>query len=172
MTSNDSGESEASGLAGPQRGLRLSPLLLAALTLSACSQRPIDPSPESEFLQNRLIPEMIRWAGTNSDVLPLGPRLSPQGFDYVCTLPGYEALARLEAEVPITHYRGHVDAEVPESKIAVIGIKGTTAHVAYVWQREFSLYNPGRNCVIAQRASLSTSRGSDRYSPGAFLQEN
>jgi hypothetical protein len=114
---------------------------------------------------------MIRWAGTTSEILPLARLISSQRFDYVCTLPEYGNLAVLETEVPIGRYRGHVSNVVPETKIAVVGVTGNTAHVAYIRHQELGLFNQGRHCYDARRIMLRRSHDPKMYSPGAFLGE-
>jgi hypothetical protein len=114
---------------------------------------------------------MTRWAGTTSEILPLARLISSQGFDRLCTLAEYENLAVLEAEIPIARYRGHVSDVVPETKIAVVGVAGDTAHVAYIRHRELGLFNQGRHCYDARRIMLHRSHDPKMYSPGAFLGE-
>jgi hypothetical protein len=157
--------------AAPETWLRRALVPIAALLTVGCSPSPRDPSPESQFLQDQIVPAMTRWAGTEAEILPLARLVSSQRFDYLCALPEYQALAVLESEAPIARYRGHVANVVPETRIAVIGVKGDTAHVAYLQHRNLGVFNEGRHCYRAGRVQLRRSHDPNRYSPGAFFGE-
>lgn len=146
-------------------------LPVAALALNGCWSSPRDASAESEFLQENVISAMTRWAGTASEGLPLARLISSQRFDHLCTVPEYQSLSVIESEVPVVRYHGQVGNVVPESQIAVIGVRGDTAHVAYIRHRELSLYNRGRHCYSGTRVLLRRSHDPKMYSPGAFLGE-
>lgn len=127
--------------------------LLLALGLVSCASEPMNPSPESRYLQDRLIPHMIAWGKTKSEVLPLGPMLASQGFEKICTGIEYNPVAEFESEVPgIKSYHGSVGNTVPESRIAIIGVKGSSAHVAYVRMIDLTLRNKRPLCSSVDKA--------------------
>lgn len=144
-------------------------LPLLALALAACASEPIDPSPESAFLQDRLIPRMIEWGRSQSDVLSLRPMLASQGFEKICTVAEYSPLAKFEAEVPgIESYRGSVGNTVPENRIAVIAIKGGSAHVAYVRTSALILRNKPPLCSGIEKAVVRRLKPTRPSGPGSI----
>ena len=143
--------------------------LLFALGLVSCASEPMNPSPESRFLQDRLIPHMLRWGKTKSDVLPLGPMLASQGFEKICTGIEYNPVAEFEPEVPgIKTYHGSVGHMVPESRIAIIGIKGDSAHVAYVRMIDITLRNKRPLCSGVEKAVVRRLKPTQPSGPGSI----
>jgi hypothetical protein len=119
---------------------------------------------------------MIEWGKSKSEVLSLGPILASQGFEKICTVAEYGRVAKLETEVPgISTYRGSVGKAVPENRIAIIGIKGDSAHVAYVLTSELTLRNKRPLCSGINRAVVRRLPNEHPERPGnipdALLEE-
>lgn len=161
---------------GRTRGFRHGIFPLLALAAAACSSEPINPSPESAFLQDQLIPHMIAWGKTKSDLLPLGPILASQGFEKICTVVEYKRLEEFETEIPgIRSTHGSVGNTVPESRIAIVGIKGDAAHVAYVRTPTLTLRNKPPLCSDVGKAVLRrlkpTQPSGPESIPDVFLEQ-
>lgn len=142
-----------------------------ALALTSCKARPQDPSPESRFLQNRLVPAITKWSQTNSPTMNLFQSELVRSFDHICIVQEYLPLNRINARLPyVDVYKGSVGERVPENRTAIIGVKKNVAHVAYYPLYPLTVYSPKR-CVDTRSAILRMEgRGRTRF-PSARLEE-
>lgn len=148
-------------------------VLPLALALVACAPRPQNPSPESKFLQSQLVPAMNQWSKTSSPVMPLNEIAEIRSFDYLCAVPEYQDHSSIEAELPnVKNYRGSTGEMVPETRIAVIGVKGNAAHVAYLRRNPLTIYGHARRCYRASHAVLQRQRRQGTNLPWASLGED
>jgi hypothetical protein len=161
-------------MGGKQYLARLSKkmLALAFLPIVACSSGPVNASPESEYLTRELVPKMIKWGQAGGEVLDLSKELASQGFDKICLVSEYKAHADIVREVPqVKRYKGMRSYGVPESHIAVIGVAGDTAHVAYLNYWMLSIHRSKRLCRSAGSAILWRTEGRAKSLNAAYFRE-
>lgn len=93
-------------------------------------------------------------------------------FDRLCLIPEYQEHSKIEASVPnVTTYRGATGVDVPESRIALVGVKAQTAHVAYLMRDPLTVYVPGPGlCVQASSAMLTREFRTSTNLPWAILE--
>ena len=128
-------------------------LPLACLAVVACGPR--NPSEESRLLQDRLIPDVEEWGRGSSQVYQIYKHPAARQFEYVCAVPQYFPYSKVEKELGrVLEYRGHIDVAVPEHKVALVGIKGDIAHVAYMETFPFNFYAERNLCHRAGRSIL------------------
>ena len=141
--------------------------VVIAAAIAACTPSgppaPHHPSKESNFLQKQLVPAMDRWSQTSSPALRLYRSPIMRTFDHICRLYEYADISDIRSELPqVTKYRGAIrdpfsnyDYRVPEMKIAIIGVKGDTAHVAHLELNRWLIPGTAKKlCYQADRAML------------------
>ena len=147
----------------------LSAGLLTILT-AACFSGPVQHSPESRYLSEELLPEMIRWNRSSSPRMALGPKLSSKGFDYLCVVGEYRGLGDIKDTVSgVRTFKGVDDPMVPESNIAIIGVKGAVGHVALVRYGVIEMYSKPKHCAQARAALLTRETMPDVPTPVIIL---
>jgi len=162
-------------LAADSRRFRSFAGLGVAILIAACSSGPSDSSDDSRFLQDVAVPGIQRWASGREETFALSGVIASRAFDMVCVLPDYTAVAAIEAELgPVDGYRGARGANVPEGSIALIGVKGKVAHVAFIGQSSVILFGEPRHCHRASSAVIRRVPGArtplPQYTPRAILE--
>lgn len=150
----------------------LGPLSAGLLTMltAACFPGPVQHSPESRYLSEELLPEMIRWNRSSSPRMVLGSRLSSKGFDYLCVVGEYRGLGEIKDSVRgVTRWKGADDPMVPENMIAIIGVKGPVGHVALVPYSAIEMYSKPKHCAHARAAVLTRETMPDVPTPVIIL---
>ena len=112
----------------------LVPLLLVLAGLSGCARAGNGPSPESEYLDQIVVPRLLQWWNSNSTVFPLHRMLGSRGFEQLCILPEENFLSAIEDELnrPIKSYHSSFGMGVRGGHVALIAIKGEAAHSALI----------------------------------------
>ena len=116
-----------------------------ALAVSACKERPNDPSPESKALQDRIIPQLVRWSEGDARDFRLFEVEGIKSFDYVCYRGEYQKLSESRSgDVRLRKYRGQTGDMVPENYTAVIGVQGDVGHIGYLDAKFLRIDGPVR----------------------------
>ena len=100
---------------------------------------------------------MNAWSKTRSPSMALHKMATVRSFDHLCLVGEYQKHSEIEASVPmVTTYRGATGVDVPETRIALMGVKGRTAHVAYLKRDPLTVFRRGPGfCVQASSAVLT-----------------
>lgn len=147
-------------------------LVLAGLAIVACSPQLRNSSEESRTLQDRLVPDMNRWSQGSSPIYSLHKHPAVRSFDYLCAVAEYESHSKIETELPfVREYRGTTGDVVPEINIAIIGVKGSVAHVAYLKRDPLTIYGARVRCHRARKAVLTRQIRKETTLPFARLEE-
>ena len=118
----------------------------------------VEPSAQSNQLENAAIPRIVAWSSSGEATLNLS-RVSNLGtYEAICLVPEYHCLDDVqsgEIEGGITGFHSSFDKCVPENSIALMIVSNHQAHAALLDRRgAFSNMSAFGKCVQAPEAML------------------
>lgn len=133
-------------------------MLAGVAACVASCDRP-NPSEESQFLDNVLVPDIVRWEDGSNPILEFSDIAARRGYEYICFVREYGTLDQgLRNGGPqVDAYSSSFGEYVPETHTALVVTRGRTAYASLISGYAMSLSPPDarRNCVPAARARLT-----------------
>ncbi len=144
-----------------------------AACVASCAQR--NPSEDSQFLDDVLVPEIVRWKNGSNRVFEFREVAARRGYEYICVSREYGTVAQslLRENLQIDTYSSSFGDYVPETHLALVVTRGRTAYASLISGYTMSISPPDgrRNCVPAARARLTRVQRGGSFGPYIILEE-